>query len=83
MKKKDPPPRRPVHGPYRRAYLLDRPTFAGWHTFTFRRPVEDLPEILVCDRCHGAILPEHLDDGSWRWRLGGRCRGFLAAIEAA
>lgn len=81
MKKKDPPPPRPVFGRYDRARLVDKPTGFGWHSFTFRRPDPDLVEVLACHACHGVILPEHLEDGSWRWRIGARCRGFLRAIE--
>jgi hypothetical protein len=62
---------------YSRARLLDKPTVFGWHSFTLSGPAGCLA---TCTGCHGTVPTAALSDGSWRWRLGGRCRGFLRAI---
>lgn len=61
---------------YRRAHLIDKPTLYGWHTF-------DLGTTTArCLSCHGIVPVAALDDGSWRWRIGGRCREFLRALPS-
>lgn len=59
---------------YRRAHLVDKPTVYGWHSFALHTTTAR------CMGCHGIVPVEALADGSWRWRIGGRCREFLRAI---
>lgn len=59
---------------YRRAHLVGKPTVYGWHSFA----LDDTTA--RCHACHGVVPVVALGDGSWRWRIGGRCREFLRAI---
>lgn len=59
---------------YRRAHLIDKPTAVGWHQFVLT------DSLARCVCCHGIVPLVAVEDGSWRWRIGGRCREFLRPI---